>query len=224
MWVEWVHKSEREWNGRAEDWHSRSEEMWESGSRKDILPLLKKHLNNGDKICDLGCGDGYASFQLAKEGFHVTGVDVSGNMIEKAKKRAEELPLTFIKEDISVLPFLDGTFDAVMAINSLEWTENPFKVLNEIKRVLKKDGLLCIAILGPTAMPRMNSYRRLLGEKVICNTMMPWEMEKIAEEIGLTMIEELGVMKREAENLPISFLSRDLKQALSFLWVYLLKN
>ena len=34
-----------------------------------------------------------------------------------------------------------------MAINSLEWTEEPLRALNEIKRVLKKDGYACIAIL-----------------------------------------------------------------------------
>ena len=41
-----------------------------------------------------------------------------------------------------------------MAINSLEWTEEPLRALNEIKRVLKSDGYACIAILGPTAKPR----------------------------------------------------------------------
>ena len=42
-----------------------------------------------------------------------------------------------------------------MAINSLEWTEEPLRALNEIKRVLKKDGYACIAILD-----RQQSHER----------------------------------------------------------------
>lgn len=110
-----------------------------------------------------------------------------------------------------------------MAINSLEWTEDPLKVIHEMKRIVKDDGLICIAILGPTAMPRTNSYRRLYGEKVICNTMMPWELEKLAEENGLQKVDEIGVYKRGVDKLPVESLSLDLRQSLSFMWVFLFK-
>ena len=45
-----------------------------------------------------------------------------------------------------------------MAINSLEWTEEPLRALNEIKRVLKKDGYACIAIL----CNRQQSHERIV--------------------------------------------------------------
>ncbi|MDP4083521.1 MAG: class I SAM-dependent methyltransferase [Bacillota bacterium] len=222
--VEWVQESERQWDKRAEDWYLKSKEMWEIGSRREIIPLFERYLGKGDRICDLGCGDGYASFMLAKKGFQVTGIDVSEQMLEKARQRAEGLPVNYVRKDISSLLFANEAFDAVMAINSLEWIENPLQGLLEIKRVTKSGGHICIAILGPTSMPRTNSFRRLLGEKVICNTMMPWELEKLAKDNGLTKIDEMGVYKRGVEKSQIESLSMELKQALSFLWVFILKK
>ncbi|OIK15463.1 methyltransferase [Bacillus sp. MUM 116] len=208
---------------RADSWHSNSRGMWESGSRKEIIPFLKKYLPDGAAICDLGCGDGFASVKLAKMGHPVTGVDLSEQMLEKASLLAKGTSAQFIKSDISEVPQAANSFDAVMAINSLEWTESPIKVLFEIKRIVKEEGFACIAILGPTAMPRINSFRRLYGEKVICNTMMPWEFEKLAEENGLKKIAEMGVYKREAEKLPVEKLPLELRQSLSFMWVFMFK-
>ncbi|MEH7014641.1 class I SAM-dependent methyltransferase [Neobacillus niacini] len=220
----WVDEAEKQWDERAETWHSNSKEMWETGSRKDIIPFLIKHLAVGASICDLGCGDGYASYKLATKGFQVTGVDLSEQMLEKARERANATSAQFLKADISSVPVDSDTFEAIMAINSLEWTENPLSVLLEMKRLSKIDGLICIAILGPTAMPRINSYRRLYGEKVICNTMMPWELGKLAEENGLVKVDEIGVYKRGADKLPLEKISLDLKQALTFMWVFMFQN
>ncbi|MBI0576056.1 methyltransferase domain-containing protein [Neobacillus cucumis] len=221
--MQWVDEAEKQWDNRADSWHSSSRGMWETGSRKDIIPFLKKYLPDESAICDLGCGDGYASVMLARMGYHVTGIDLSEQMLEKASVLAKGRSVQFIKADISEVPLESNSLDAVMAINSLEWTESPLKVLFEIKRIVKKDGLACIAILGPTAMPRINSFPRLYGEKVICNTMMPWEFEKLAEENGFKKIAEMGVYKREAEKLPVENLPLELRQSLSFMWVFMFK-
>src|SRR5215212_2646051 len=45
-------------------------------------------LRPGDRILELGCGDGALSCMLASEGFDVTGVDISRGMIEEARRRA----------------------------------------------------------------------------------------------------------------------------------------
>ncbi|MGG1399421.1 class I SAM-dependent methyltransferase [Bacillus salipaludis] len=221
--MQWVDEAEKQWDNRADSWHSSSRGMWETGSRKDIIPFLKKYLPDESAICDLGCGDGYASVKLARMGHHVIGIDLSEQMLERASVLAVGSSVQFIKADISEVPLEPNSLDAVMAINSLEWTESPLKVLFEIKRIVKNDGLACIAILGPTAMPRINSFRRLYGEKVICNTMMPWEFEKLAEENGFKKIAEMGVYKREAEKLPVENLPLELRQSLSFMWVFMFK-
>ncbi|MDQ0272034.1 class I SAM-dependent methyltransferase [Cytobacillus purgationiresistens] len=221
---EWAKESEKQWGERADGWNSRSEEMWESGSRKDIAPFFIKHLNDGSKVCDLGCGDGYGSLKLASSGFEVTGIDVAEVMVQKARTVNKGQSATFIKGDIASLPFQDEDFDGILAINSLEWTEKPLLVLEEIKRVLKPGGLACVGILGPTSGPRQNSFPRLYGEEVICNTIMPWEFEALALQMDFNKVDELGVYKKAAEQLSKGALPIELKQALSFMWVFLLRK
>lgn len=175
-------------------------------------------------VLDVGCGDGYGTYKLSRAGYKAVGVDLSEVMIQKGKERGEGPNLSFIKGDLSALPFENEQFESIMAINSLEWTEEPLRALNEIKRVLKKDGYACIAILGPTAKPRENSYPRLYGKDVVCNTMMPWEFEQLAKEQGFKVVDGIGVYKRGVNEKMLGQLPTELQQSLTFLWVFMLKN
>lgn len=221
--LNWKDQSEKLWNERAENWNSRSEKMWENGSRKEIIPFFQKYVKKNAKVCDLGCGDGYGSYKLTQAGYEVTGVDVSEEMLEKAAAVNAGGSAKFLKGDMENVPVKNRQFDAVLAINSLEWTESPLNVLNEMKRILKDDGIVCIGILGPTAGPRVNSYRRLYGEKVVCNTIMPWELEKLAGENGWEKLDEYPVLKKEAEELAKGSLSNEMKQVLSFMYIFIFK-
>lgn len=220
----WTEESEKLWDKRANYWNSKSLEMWEAGSRKDIIPFLQKYLSRSAHVCDLGCGDGYGSYKLALAGYTVIGIDVSEDMIHKASEWNSGLPTRFFKGDISEVPFDDNQFDAVLAINSLEWTESPLKVLLEMKRIVKHEGKALVGILGPTAGPRENSFRRLYQEEVVCNTMMPWEFGQLAEECGWKKMDEYWVYKRDSEQLPKGALSVEMKEAISFMTVFLLEN
>lgn len=220
----WEKEAEVLWDQQAQGWNKRSMNMWEKGSRKDIAPFLKRHLQEGSKLLDVGCGDGYGSLKLAKDGFEVTGIDISRNMIAFAKDQVKQEQADFRKADVNDLPFEDGYFDGMMAINVLEWTEYPYHVLGELKRIVKKGGMLCFGILGPTAGPRINSYQRLYGEKAICNTMMPWEFEKLAVENRLEYLDGYGVYKKGIKVDHYEGLPRELQQALSFMWVFVMKK
>lgn len=222
----WEEESEKQWNELAASWNSRSRAMWESGSRKDIVPFLKKFLPAGSYVCDLGCGDGAGSGKLAEAGYHVTGIDVSDEMLEKARQEVHNEKTIFRKANLSDCGSPDNSFHAIMAINSLEWTCSPFESLKEMERILKPGGYACIGILGPTAGPRNNSYRRLYGEEVICHTIMPWELERLAAENGWEKVGEYGVYKNAAAQLSIGSLPVELQQALSFMWIFMfqLKN
>ncbi|MFB6466089.1 class I SAM-dependent methyltransferase [Cytobacillus sp. Hz8] len=220
----WTEESEKQWNQSADHWSSRSKKMWETGSRKDIIPFLAQYVPVNSVICDLGCGDGYGSRKLTLAGYSVTGVDVSDDMLHKAYTLNSDNNARFEKADIGHLPFSDGSFDALMAINSLEWTESPLQVLDEMNRVLKRDGKACVAILGPTAGPRTNSFPRLYGKKSICNTMMPWEFERLLKENGWQKLDEFGVYKQDSIGVSMEKLPLNLKQALSFFWVFMLKK
>ena len=77
-------------------------------------------------MLDVGCGDGYGTYKLSRTGYKAVGVDISEVMIQK-EGRGEGPDLSFIKGDLSSLPFENEQFEAIMAINSLEWTENHYE-------------------------------------------------------------------------------------------------
>ncbi|WP_067726340.1 class I SAM-dependent methyltransferase [Oceanobacillus damuensis] len=220
----WKSESASEWDNRAAFWNKKSRDMWDNGSRKDIVPLLSSHLKQGSKVLDIGCGDGYGTTKLYQSGFQVTGIDLSEEMIRLANTRRKERNISFMQGDVNEIPFEDNYFDAVMAINVLEWVENPLQAINELKRVVKDGGIICAGVLGPTAGPRENSYGRLVGEKAICNTMMPWEFRKLAADLGLGYADGFGVYKEGAKAVNMESLPTKLKQALTFMWVFLLKK
>lgn len=218
----WTIRSKEEWNDRADFWNSRSKSMWDSGSRKDIIPLLTSHLHSQARVLDVGCGDGYGTYRLHTLGYDAVGVDISEEMIAYAKKRGTTIP--FYIADVSNLPVEMESVDAILCINVLEWIEVPVVALQELKRVLKKGGLLCIGILGPTAGPRASGFRKVYGEKTISNSMMPWEFQKLAVEMGFELEDELAVYKEGVTERHYEGLSTQLKQALSFMWVFLLRK
>jgi ubiquinone/menaquinone biosynthesis C-methylase UbiE len=220
----WEVESEKQWDRMATSWNSRSRGMWENGSRKDIIPFIMNFVPQGSSICDLGCGDGIGSEKLALAGYCVTGIDVSDEMLDKARQNPIKAQVIFSKANLSDSGCPDSGFDAVMAINSLEWTDSPYESLNEMARILKPGGYACIGILGPTAGPRVNSFRRLYHEEVICNTIMPWELEKLAAENGWKKVGEYGVFKKAASQLSLGSLPTELQQSLSFMWVFMLQH
>jgi SAM-dependent methyltransferase len=220
----WLQRGEQLWNENASFWSNGSKHMWDSGSRSGVVPFVKKYVPRGAKIIDVGCGDGYGSFLLGKEGYEVIGMDYSNEMVKQATAHNKEENVSFVKGDIGAMPFEDGTFHSVMAITSVEWTESPLKALNEFHRVLQEGGTCCVAILGPTAKPRERSYQRLYGEKVVCHTVMPWEFGRLACENGFTFIDEYGVYKRGVDEEIVANLSTPLKQSLSFMWVFMFEK
>jgi ubiquinone/menaquinone biosynthesis C-methylase UbiE len=222
----WQNECAKKWDQMSVNWIQNSQEMWEQGSRKKVMPLFMRHIPvTAGQILDAGCGDGYGSWKLAANGYVVTGIDFSSEMIDEAQKReSEALDLSFQHASILTLPFPDQTFAGVLSINCLEWVEKPLEGLLELHRILDSGGKLCLGVLGPTAAPRQHSYRRLYGEHVICNTMMPWECGRLAEEAGFKIIDQEGVYKRDVEESMVGQLSVELKQAVSFLWLFILEK
>lgn len=104
----------------------------------------------GEKALDLGCGTGIFTIWLAKQGLDVTGIDLSSEMLAKAREKAQrqDLAIHWIQADINRLPFDRETFDLVIGNIVLEFVENPEKVVVEALRVLKKDGRLVIGLIN----------------------------------------------------------------------------
>ena len=89
----------------------------------------------GERILDLGCGDGALTERLVQLGANVLGIDASEEMVEAARRRG----ITARVVDGHQLPF-DHEFDAVFSNAALHWMLDPQAVLAGVKRALKPGG------------------------------------------------------------------------------------
>jgi trans-aconitate methyltransferase len=98
-----------------------------------VLDLLNPQ--KGERILDLGCGDGRLTKYLQDLGCIVTGVDYSDNLVAAAKS----LGLNAEQMDAHELTFTNE-FDAVFSNAALHWMKQPEKVIAGVKRALKPNG------------------------------------------------------------------------------------
>jgi SAM-dependent methyltransferase len=105
----------------------------------------KLRSGNVKRVLDLGCGSGWLSIFLAREGFEVVGVDLARHAIELARQWAEQesLSATFEVKDIIELDYPEGSFDAVVANSIFEHLTHELaeKTLRRLNTVVRKDGL-----------------------------------------------------------------------------------
>lgn len=99
-------------------------------------------LNEKMKVLEIATGTGLISINVASAVKSIVATDFSTKMIAAAKKKVTPNNVEFLVEDAMNLSFLDETFDAVIISNALHIMPNPTVVLENIKRVLKPNGLL----------------------------------------------------------------------------------
>lgn len=92
-------------------------------------------------ILDVGCGGGFLTNRLAQQGHRMTGLDMSPESLRVAQKHDLTSNVKYIEGDAYKLPFADGSFDAVTAMDFLEHVDRPEEVVRECARVLKPGGL-----------------------------------------------------------------------------------
>lgn len=109
--------------------------------------LFDDYLKSGDKVLDLGCGNGRFYKIFEEKRVEYFGVDSSKALINIAKKNYPKV--NFQVADALSLPFPNDFFDKVYAIALLHHIpskELRLKVLSEAKRVLKKNGILIVTV------------------------------------------------------------------------------
>ena len=107
---------------------------------------LRKHLVKGISVLDVGCGPGNLTADIA-ELVHpsaVVGIDIAGDVIEMAKADFASRSISFEVADIYSLNYPDDSFDVVHAHQVLQHLGNPLAALHEMKRVVKKTGLVAV--------------------------------------------------------------------------------
>ena len=116
-------------------------------------------------VLDVACGTGEQSIAFAHAGASVTGVDLSPDMLGKAKRKGQGMPITFLQADATVLPFTDASFDITtisFALHDMP-QEMGLAVLREMKRVTKPQGLVIIADYRPPSRVLARLIHAVLG-------------------------------------------------------------
>jgi O-antigen biosynthesis protein len=99
------------------------------------------------RVLDLGCGTGYGSDFLIKKykPKGINAIDISAQAIEYANKNFIDNNLSFLIASAEKIPFENESFDIVICYELIEHVNNYLIVFDEIRRVLKEDGILIIS-------------------------------------------------------------------------------
>jgi len=112
-------------------------------------------MTEGGTVLDIGCAEGLFAVMLAKRGYEVTGVDISQNFVDRAKRLAEE------KEVLGKTKFfalnieadtVAGFFDWILFLDVIEHLESPIKALRNIRKSMADSSKLIIST--PNALGR----------------------------------------------------------------------
>lgn len=123
-----------------------------------LFGYLEKHIGQGGRILDMGCGSGEISLGIQDKGYIVKGMDFSSVAIEIARKKGLDCQEADLDEGA---PFDNETFDGVWAGDVIEHVFDPIFVLKEANRVLKKGGQLLFTI--PYDLKATNRIKTLFG-------------------------------------------------------------
>lgn len=113
------------------------------------------------RVLDLACGVGYGSRMLKDAGAkNVFGVDISEDAVKYAKAKYGTKGITFIESDATSTNLKTNVFDVVVCFEFIEHVANQDDVLKEIKRLLKKDGVLIISTPNKRIYPDKNKFHK----------------------------------------------------------------
>lgn len=117
--------------------------------------LFAAQFVKGKSVLDVACGVGYGTFLLAKEGAkEVVGMDISSEAIDYAQKKYRKENVAFFRADAEKMPFKKEQFDVVVSFETIEHLKNQLAFMQEIKRVLKREGLLIISTPNTLVYPK----------------------------------------------------------------------
>ena len=114
-------------------------------------PFALGRLEDGERVVDLGCGAGTDSLvaaQMVGQNGHVTSVDMTPEMLEKARAATAELGLTnvdFVEGEIERLPLANDSVDVVISNGVIDLVPDKDAVFAEIFRVLRPGGRMQVA-------------------------------------------------------------------------------
>lgn len=183
----------------------------------ELFPLAK-YTSPGDRVLDLGCGNGRLQQIFKDIDIDYTGVDNSERLIEMAKKEYSDNK--FQVADALKLPFTDNYFDKIYSIavfHHIPSKELRQQFLQEAKRVLKPGGLLVLTVWNLWQLTGWKANFKYFASKILGlskldfkDVFVPWgklcqryihcftkkELEILAKKSGF-QVKETGVLNRQ---------------------------
>ncbi|MCW3996347.1 MAG: methyltransferase domain-containing protein [Candidatus Bathyarchaeota archaeon] len=121
------------------------DERYAEEQRRKYCETLREIDVTGKVILDVGCGSGLLFGQVATKAEMIVGVDVSRNLLAKAKVNGRDFGNVFVVQaDADFLPFTDGFFIVVFAFTVLQNLPKPALTLSELWRVVRLEGLVVV--------------------------------------------------------------------------------
>jgi len=160
---------------------------------------LLENIKEDSVVLEIGCGDGRSLKTVVKKTKHITGIDHDQTAVDHARENLNDISeAKFEKADADNLPYEDSSFDSVLCLTTFaNFGDKKFKALEEMKRVLKDDGIIIISVFSEDALPeRMKVYERV-GVKIKEVT----EKGKVVfdEDLGANVSEQFS--KQELEEI-----------------------
>lgn len=109
-------------------------------------------------VLDIASGSGYGTQMLAKSAKRVYGVDISAEAVEYAKKNYNATNIEYLVGDAASIPLPDESIDTVVSFETIEHIPEYKKFLQEIRRVMKPDGVLIVSTPNDDEYPEGNEY------------------------------------------------------------------
>lgn len=201
----------------AGNFSSSREKPWQE------MMFLFDYINDSDKVLDLGCGNGRFCEIISSKANYV-GLDNSERLIALAKNRYPNVD--FVVADATDIPFADNSFDKVYSIALLHHIASEDmrqRVLSEIKRVLRPDGLAVITVWDLWSKPKRKrsiiwqSFLSFLGlsKLDLCDVMIEWQgvrdfyfhcfspysFKRLIKESGFSIVKDGRITSKRGANL-----------------------
>lgn len=179
---------------------------WHLQSRMALnLETIDQYATPGGRVLDIGCGTGFLLERLAERGFSGTGIDLSPESVEHARRRLTEIGaadrLTAVVGSAYEPP--EGPFDLIALTDVLEHLEDPRACLAALRAQLAPGGLLVISTPNRRSLPGARRWLAEHGMSWIKVSLAPvdnWQtwgsLEGHAASAGLVPISRRGIFFR----------------------------
>jgi len=144
----------------ASEQQQRTKTFWSAGDYEKVGALFgpaaakaleAAEIGSGDRVLDVACGTGNATIPAAQTGANVTGLDITPDLLAKARAAAEEagVEIDFVEGDAGDLPFEDGSFDKVISVFGCMFVPDHKTGASELVRMLDDGGKLAVLAWTP---------------------------------------------------------------------------